>query len=81
MPVFYDLRKDIRFKQGLAEGLAKSLEKLGKMKRTWTIRLLNQGVLSTALIAEGLDVPLDFVLNIQKELEKKPISKRVKKAN
>ena len=81
MPIFYDLRKDIRFKEGLAEGLEKGLEKVNLEKRTSAIRLLKQGILSPTMIAEGIGEPLTFVLQIQKELEKKPISKRVKKAN
>jgi predicted transposase/invertase (TIGR01784 family) len=81
MPIIYDLRKDIRFKEGLAEGLEKGLEKVNLEKRTSAIRLLKQGILSTTMIAEGLDVPLTFVLQIQKELEQKPTVKRIKKAN
>ena len=66
MPVFYDLRKDIRFKEGLKKGLEEGekqgLEK-GKLRKAHliTIRLLKRGVLSAAIIAEDLDVPLDFV--------------------
>ena len=73
MPVFYDLRKDIRFKEGLKEGFEEGLEK-GKLRKAHliTIRLLKRGVLSAAIIAEDMDVPLDFVLKIQKELEENP---------
>ena len=67
MPVFYDLRKDIRFKQGAEEAT-----------RASAIRMLKQGSLSIEMIAEGLGTSLDFVLKIQKELEK-PTIKRVKK--
>ena len=71
MPIIYDLRKDSRFKEGLEEG-----EKKGELKhaRLSTIRLLNNGILSVAAIAEGVGMPLDFVLKIQKELEKKNTS-------
>ena len=77
MPVIYDLRKDIRFKEGVEFGIEKGIEKgevRGELKkaRLTSIRLLKQGILSTTMIAEGLDVPLSFVLQIQKELEKNP---------
>ena len=73
MPVIYDLRKDIRFKEGVEAGEEKGIEK-GKLRKAHliTIRLLKRGVLSAAIIAEDLDVPLDFVLKIQKKLEKNP---------
>jgi hypothetical protein len=53
----------------LQTGLAEGLEKVREAKRTWTIPLLNQGILTPALIAKGLAVPISFVLKIQKELE------------
>jgi hypothetical protein len=71
MPVIYDLRKDIRFKEGLEE-----------KARTSAIRLLNQGLLTAAMIADALEVPLAFVLQIQKELQNKPnLKTQPKKAN
>lgn len=76
MPIIYDLRKDIRFKEGLEEGLEKGLEKgLKKVnleKRASAIRMLKQSTLPAITISEFLDMPLDFVLKIQKELDKKP---------
>ena len=77
MPIIYDLRKDIRFKEGLAEGL----EKVNLEKRASAIRMLKLNTLSANVVAEILDVPLDFILKIQKELEQKPTAKRLKKAN
>ena len=69
MPVFYDLTKDIRFKEGVEEGKEK-----GELKkaRLTAIRLLKRGTLSAIAIAEDLDEPLNFVLKIQEELEKNP---------
>ena len=66
MPIVYDLRKDIRFKEGLEKGVKK-----GELKhaRLSTIRLLNNGILSVAEIAAVVDMPSKFVLKIQKELE------------
>ena len=61
MPVSYDLTKDIRFKEG-AEGKARLI----------TIRMLKRGLLPLEEIAEMIDMPLSFVLKIQKELEKNP---------
>ena len=69
MPIIYDLRKDIRFKEGFEEG-----EEKGELKkaRVAAIRFLKKGMLSPVAIAEGLDVPLSFVILIQEELEKNP---------
>ncbi len=63
MPIIYDLTKDIRFKEGVEKGE-------DKKARASAIRMLNQGVLIKN-IAEYLDVSIDFVLNIQKELVQK----------
>ena len=73
MPVIYDLRKDIRFKQGLKEGFEEGLEK-GKLRKAHliTIRALKKGAWSVTTIADILDVPLPFVLKIQEKLEKNP---------
>ena len=69
MPVFYDLSKDIRFKEGLEMGREK-----GELKkaRLIAIRMLKRGLLPIEEIAEMIDMPLSFVLKIQKELEKNP---------
>ena len=73
MPIVYDITKDIRFKEGKLEGkLEGELEGELKKARTSAIRLLKQGVLTPIMIAEGLEVPLSFVLKIQKELQKNP---------
>ena len=72
MPIIYDLRKDIRFKEGKEEGLEKGLEKgVLQHARLSTIRSLEKGTLSVVEIAEIVDMPLTFVLKIQKKLEKK----------
>ena len=68
MPVIYDLRKDIRFKEGKEEGLEEGALKHARLS---TIRSLKKGTLSVVEIAEIVDMPLTFVLKIQKELEKK----------
>ena len=69
MPIIYDLRKDIRFKEGVEEGRE---EGRAEHARLATIRLLKKGLLSAVTIAEVHDVPLSFVLKIQEELEKNP---------
>jgi hypothetical protein len=61
MPIVYDLRKDIRFKEGARE-----------QARTTVIQLLKNGLLSAYTIAEAVNMPHSFVLQIQKELEKNP---------
>ena len=63
MPIIYDLRKDSRFKEGKEEGKE-------EQARLTTIRSLNKGILSAVEIAEMVDMPLDFVLKIQKKLKK-----------
>jgi hypothetical protein len=65
MPVIYDLTKDIRFKEGLEVGEEKKA-------RASTIQLLKNGILPVVTIAEVVGMPLSFVLQIQKELEKNP---------
>ncbi len=72
MPIKYDLTKDIRFKEGREVGIEKGEERGERKKaRASAIRLLKNGLLSIVMIAEALDVSLDFVLKIQDELEKK----------
>ena len=76
MPIIYDLRKDIRFKEGVEVGREEVREEVReeslKKDRLSTIRLLKKGSLSAVTIAEVLDVPLSFVILIQEELEKNP---------
>jgi hypothetical protein len=62
MPIMYDLRKDIRFKEGVEVG-----EEKGELKkaRLSAIRMLKQGALSVVTIAEYLDMPLAFVTQIR----------------
>ena len=73
MPIIYDLTKDIRFKEGKEIGEEKGIEKgILKQARSSTIRLLKRGILSPVEIAEIQDVPLAFVLKIQKGLDKNP---------
>ena len=69
MPIIYDLRKDIRFKEGKEEGKEEGRE---QQTRFAIIRALKRGLSSAVAIAEIQDVPLDFVLKIQEELEKNP---------
>ena len=69
MPIIYDLTKDIRFKEGVEVGMEKGED---KKARIGTIQLLKNGLLSVVMIAEALEVPLDFVLKIQEELERNP---------
>ena len=73
MPIIYVLTKDIRFKEGKEIGEEKGIEKgVLKQARSSTIRLLKRGILSPVEIAEIQDVPLAFVLKIQKGLDKNP---------
>jgi predicted transposase YdaD len=77
MPVIYDLTKDIRFKEGVEVGEERGEargEERGELKkaRNTAIRMLKQEEFSIVKIAELLDVPLDFVVQIQKELQRNP---------
>jgi hypothetical protein len=65
MPVFYDLTKDIRFKEGVKKGEEQKARASG-------IRMLKRGEWSIDIIAEMLGMPLSFVMQIQEQLEKKP---------
>jgi hypothetical protein len=69
MPVFYDLRKDLRFKEGVKAG---ELQKA----RASSIRMLRRGEWSIEFIAEMLGMPLSFVMQIKEQLEKKPNLKK-----
>ena len=68
MPIIYDLRKDSRFKEGKVEGKVEGKEEQARFS---TIGLLKRGILSPVEIAEIQNVSLDFVLKIQKKLQKK----------
>ena len=59
MPFTYDIKNDIRYKQGRDEGLEKSIESL-LLKTSFTVKQ----------VADILNVSLDLVKKIAKELKK-----------
>jgi predicted transposase YdaD len=59
MPIIYDLRKDLRFKEGKRE-----------TTRAAVIRMLKDKTLSVEKIAHYVDVSIDYVKKIQEELKK-----------
>jgi predicted transposase YdaD len=61
MPIIYDLRKDLRFKEGKRE-----------TTRAAVIRMLNDKALSVEKIAHYQDVSIDYVKKIQEQLKKNP---------
>lgn len=65
MPIVYDLETDIRFIQGMNKGEARGKEKTlnDNIKQ-----LLLSNLLTVALIAETLKVPIAKVENIKKSL-------------
>jgi hypothetical protein len=64
MPIVYDLETDIRFLQGRNNGVEK--KKFDVIKN-----LLRMKLLTTAQIAEAVDVPVDEVEYVKKEISKK----------
>ena len=68
MPIIYDIESDVRFQQGIEKGFEKAEE---KMERQFVVNLLNEGNIPLGKIARLADVPLEFVLKIQKELKLK----------
>ena len=69
MPITYDLKKDLRFKEGKIEG-----EMIGEIKkaRIAIINMLKLNTLSIKQIASVLEVSLDFVKKVQAELANNP---------
>ena len=59
MTLDYDVRQDLRYLQGVEEATVKTVKKL-----------LSKGILTPIEIAEFVEMPLDFVLNIQNEMQK-----------
>ena len=67
MPLVYDMKKDVRFNQGIKEGIEKGIEKGVLLKdQRLVIHLLKKGTFSLETIADLADVDMDFVKNIQK---------------
>jgi predicted HTH domain antitoxin len=63
MPIIYDLRKDLRFKEGKREAKRETI-------RAAVIRMLKDKALSVDKIAEYVDVSIDYVKKIQEELKR-----------
>jgi predicted transposase/invertase (TIGR01784 family) len=70
MALKYNIKEDLRYKEGLEDGLEKGVEegKLAERKKL-IIQLLKSGKLSAQEIAESLEVEFAEVEAIQKELE------------
>lgn len=65
MPIIYDLKKDLRYKEGKIEGETNKAH-------IAIINMLKLNTLSIKQIASVLEVPLDFVKKVQAELAKNP---------
>ena len=71
MPLVYDMKKDVRFNQGIKEGIKEGIEKgiekgvLLKDQRL-VIHLLKKGTFSLETIADLACVDIDFAKNTQK---------------
>ncbi len=76
MAFTYDMKTDIRFKQGKAEGIEIGMTE-GALKKATTAatKMLRTQRFTVQEIADFLEVPVDFVLAIQVKLEKKPPKK------
>ncbi len=68
MALDYDIRKDLRYQQGMEKGLEEGLE---KKQDKMILALLKIGKLSMEDIAEAAEVSLDYVKKIAEELNKK----------
>ena len=84
MALDYDIRKDLRYQQGMQKGLEEGLEKgleeglekgleegLEKKQDKMILALLKIGKLSMEEIANAAEVPLDYIKKIAEELNKK----------
>ncbi len=81
MPIIYDLTKDLRYKEGKIEGKLEGKlegmlqgEQTGELKkaRIGVIHLLKEDTFSIERIAYIMDVAIEFVREIQKELKRNP---------
>lgn len=79
MAIVYDMETDLRFMQGrqkgtedaMAAGLIRGMQEGRQETRREAVQgLLRLGVLTVEQIATALDMPTDFVLNIQAGMER-----------
>jgi len=69
MPVIFDYTTTTAYKKGEAKGEARGEAKgEARIRRLDIEKMLTKGKLTPKAIAEMLDVPLDFVLEIEKSL-------------
>jgi len=70
MPLILDLKQNALFKQGVEEGLAKGQKKgIEKKTKLTAIKMLEKRM-PVDEIAELLDVEVDYIVSIQKELNR-----------
>ncbi len=67
MALDYDIRKDLRYQQGMQKGLEEGLE---KKQYKMILAFLKLGKLSMEEIANAAEVSLDYVKEIAEELKK-----------
>ena len=73
MPITYDLKKDLRYKEGKVEGkIEGKIEGEMNKARIAIINMLKLNTLSIKQIASVLEVPLSFVKKVQAELANNP---------
>jgi predicted transposase YdaD len=71
MPIVYDLKSDVRFKQGKEEGIEEGIEKGIEKNKIETIqKILATKKFTDEQIADLLEVSISFVRKIKKELSK-----------
>ena len=70
MNLNYDVRQDLRYLQGVEEAEARGAKAIADTKAKTVLNLLSRGILTPIEIAEVIEMPLDFVLNIQNEMQK-----------
>ena len=66
MPFTYDIKNDIRYKQGRDEGLEKGLES----KATLGVKNMLEAGLDYSTISKYLEVSIEFIKNVEKSIKK-----------
>ena len=69
MSLYYNLETDVRYKQGVDVGVAQGVAQGAAEKtRALTIKHLRKNVFSIVEIADIVDMPLAYVMDIQNEI-------------
>jgi len=70
MPIIYDLETDIRFLQGIEQGIEEQTRKQEEANKSKIIEMLKVGRLSIEEIADYRDVSVEYINELKEQLEK-----------